>query len=89
MLSFILPKANYRRIFNKNHDLYQQDKNIIIKHGQLLTGTFNKAIVGPKKNSLIGTLWIDFGPKAASKFLSESQRLINCWLLKYGWSVGI
>ena len=49
----------------------------------------NKSIVGAKKGSLIGCIWIDYGPEATKTFLSFSQKLIICWMLNYGWTVGI
>lgn len=32
----------------------------------------NKSIVGPKKGSLIGCIWIDYGPDKIKDFLSFS-----------------
>jgi len=49
----------------------------------------NKSIVGPKKGSLIGCIWIDYGPKKTTDFLSYSQKLIVNWMVGYGWTVGI
>lgn len=42
-------------------DFYFKDDSIIIKKGEHLVGTMNKNIVGAKKGSLIGCIWIDYG----------------------------
>ena len=73
ILSFIIPKMNYVRIRGKEEKtFYKHDESIIIKKGELLVGTMDKSIVGPKKGSLIGCIWIDFGPKKTKDFLSYS-----------------
>lgn len=65
------------------------DDSIIIKKGEHLVGTMNKNIVGAQKGSLIGCIWIDYGPAETKNFLTYSQKLIINWMLSYGWTVGI
>lgn len=57
----IIPKMNYVRLGEDGH-FYSKDNSIIIQNGELLVGTLHKGIVGPTKGSLIGAIWIDFGP---------------------------
>ena len=92
IISFIIPQMNYYRALGDKEEiktLYPSEKHIIIRNGQLLVGSLNKSIVGNKKGSLIGCLWIDFGPNHTKNFLTYSQRLVNCWLLTHGFTVGI
>lgn len=49
-----------------------KDDSIIIKKGEHLVGTMNKNIVGAKKGSLIGCIWIDYGPAKTRDFLTYS-----------------
>jgi DNA-directed RNA polymerase II subunit RPB1 len=92
IISFIIPKMNYYKGLGDESEglhLYPNDQHVIIRNGQLLVGNLNKSIVGNKKGSLIGCLWIDFGPTETKNFLTYSQRLVNCWLLGHGFTVGI
>ena len=90
ILTFIIPKINYMmKSDGSSKDFYFKDTSIIIKKGEHLVGTISKSIVGPKKGSLIGCLFIDYGPHKTNQFLTSSQKLINCWMLTYGWTVGI
>ncbi len=52
---------NYTRLSDDN-PFYSKDTSIIIQNGELLVGTLHKGIVGPTKGSLVGAIWIDFGP---------------------------
>lgn len=53
-------------------DFYFKDDSIIIKKGEHLVGTMNKNIVGAKKGSLIGCIWIDYGTEETKNFLTYS-----------------
>jgi hypothetical protein len=33
-------------------------------------------------------IWLDFGSEVASYFLSNTQKIVNNWLSKHGFSVG-
>jgi DNA-directed RNA polymerase II subunit RPB1 len=89
ILTFIIPKINYLIKRSDSSKFYFGDTSIIIKKGEHLVGTMNKDVVGPKKGSLLGCLWIDYGPDVTNKFLTSCQKLINCWMLVCGWTVGI
>ena len=90
ILSFIIPDINYKRVREEGPgSFYARDESIIIRRGEHLVGTMNKSIVGPKKGSLIGCIWIDYGPENTRDFLSYSQKLIVNWMVGFGWTVGI
>ncbi len=65
----IIPKLNYSKISDEEN-IYDKDTSVIIKKGHLLVGTLNKGIVGPTWGSLVGVIWIDFGPEATKLFLT-------------------
>lgn len=91
ILSMVIPEINYERLADADvvEDLYDSDEAVIIRKGKILTGIFKKKIVGNTPGSLIGCLWIDFGSDKTRDFMTYSQKIINCWLLKSGFSVGI
>lgn len=45
--------------------------------------------MGPTRGSLVGVIWIDFGPEQTKQFLTFSQKIIICWMLSYGWTVSM
>lgn len=90
IISMIIPQINY--IKHKEEDdpnFYSKDISVIIKRGELLVGTMSKPIVGSVKGSLIGCIWIDYGPDVAKNFFTFAQRITNNWLLLHGFTVGI
>ncbi len=54
-----------------------------------MIGEFTKAIVGASSGGLVHLIWKESGPMACSDFLSSLQKIINCWLVDHGFSVGI
>jgi DNA-directed RNA polymerase II subunit RPB1 len=90
IISMIIPKINYIKSNESDEkNFYERETSVIIKRGELLVGSFSKPIVGSTKGSLIGCIWIDYGPDEAKNFLSYAQRIINNWLLLHGFTVGI
>lgn len=90
IISMIIPQINY--IKHRSEDtknFFENDETVIIKRGELLVGSLSKPIVGSTRGSLIGCIWIDYGPEATNNFLSYSQRIVNYWLLLHGFTVGI
>jgi DNA-directed RNA polymerase II subunit RPB1 len=80
-------------VFDSERDdpkkFHSNDRNVIIKRGELLVGTLSKRHVGHVRGSIVGCIWLDYGPDATKNFLSYAQRMINNWLLVRGFSVGI
>ncbi len=62
---------------------------MLIQNGELLTGTLCKKTLGASGGSLIHVIWMEEGPEAARAFLSQTQYLVNHWLLQHGFSIGI
>lgn len=90
VLSLIIPKINYIRVNDDDaRSFYLDEASVIIKRGEFLAGLLGKAIVGNTRGSLIGCIWIDFGPDRAKNFFTDIQRIINNWLLISGFTVGI
>ena len=62
---------------------------VLIQNGELVTGTLCKKTLGTSGGSLIHVIWMEEGPEAARGFLSQTQYLVNHWLLQHGFSIGI
>jgi DNA-directed RNA polymerase II subunit RPB1 len=54
-----------------------------------LVGALCKPIIGATKASLVGCIWIDYGPEVCKNFLTSIQRIVNNWMLLHGMTVGI
>lgn len=90
ILSLIIPKINYiRPVESDAKEFYHDDHSVIIKRGELLVGIIHKAIVGNTRGSLMGCIWIDYGPEKTKDFFTYTQKVVNCWLLFNGFTVGI
>lgn len=73
---------------NENGALKEEPK-VIIQNGILLKGVINSKIIGTAYGSIGHELYRDPGPNAASRFITDLQRLINRFLIYNGFSVGI
>ena len=62
---------------------------MLIQGGELVMGTLCKKTLGASGGSLIHVIWMEEGPEAARAFLSQTQYLVNHWLLQHGFSIGI
>lgn len=90
VISMIIPQINYIKLYDADvENFYEKENSVIIKRGELLVGSFSKPIVGSTKGSLIGCIWIDYGPDECKNFLTYAQRIVNNWLLLHGFTVGI
>jgi DNA-directed RNA polymerase II subunit RPB1 len=94
LISSIIPNINMNKcVGNMGSDsinnLYLRDDTIIIRNGELLVGQLSKSSIGKSSGSLIQIIANDKNSTAASHFLSDIQRLLNDWILMYGFSVGI
>ena len=57
--------------------------------GELLAGTLCKKSLGAAPGGLVHTIWEEQGPDATRGFLSQTQTLVNYWLLQESFSIGI
>ena len=66
-----------------------QKGDVLIRKGVLLYGQLSKATLGSSANGIIDVMFRDFGPLKTVRFAGDVQRVVNQWLLKRGFSVGI
>ena len=99
VFSLLLPRIQYARYNERVQGSlarrFQQnwasltDKNILIKDGELLCGQLNKGQVGNTGGGLVHIIWKEFGADACRAFLSQTQCVINNWLVLHGFTVGV
>ena len=90
IISLILPKINYFRYSEDDaKSFFHNDESVIVRRGELLVGILNKTNVGPTRGSIIGCIWIDFGPEKTKDFFTYVQKIVNNWILFDGFTVGI
>lgn len=65
------------------------DTSILVKDGDLLCGVMSKRTVGATGGGLVHIVWRDRGPDACRDFLSNTQNVINNWLIHHGFTVGV
>tara|TARA_B100000787_G_C16198413_1_gene302816 strand:+ start:3062 stop:7594 length:4533 start_codon:yes stop_codon:yes gene_type:complete len=63
--------------------------DVLIRKGVLLYGHLGKATLGSSANGIIDVMFRDFGSLQTIRFTGDVQRVINQWLMKRGFSVGI
>ena len=75
LYSLIIPKAiNYK------------DKKIEIVNGKIKRGIVDGTIINKK---IITFTWDKYGDKITKDFIDNSQRLVTCWLMMFGFTVGL
>ncbi len=83
IFSLLLPsEVNY---FKSMDD----EDNIEIINGDLITGKCSKAVTGTSGGSLVHIIQNDLGRNSTKRFLTEIQGVTGTWLMKNGFSVGI
>lgn len=80
LYSLILPKINYK-ISGKTED-------VIVDNGKIVSGVFDKKVVGATGGGLIHVICNDINEDAAKDFMGNAQRMLNKWLKQEGFSVG-
>eukprot|EP00736_Rhodelphis_marinus_P003472 Rmarinus@m.16123 len=94
MFSQFLPKINRLGFSSTNPDgakdpISPGDTTVLIERGELLTGMLDKKSLGSSPGSIVHLAFLEFGPYEAARFLSQTQLLVNLWLLGVGFSIGI
>jgi len=95
IFSMILPNVNLVRTSNghpdeeKNPIICPTDTKVLIEQGEVLTGIIDKRTVGNSQGSLIHIIMKEHGHEATRNFLDLCQRVVNYWLLHYGFTIGI
>lgn len=91
LLSMTIPKGI--NITYKNNEkpspIDVTDENVLIENGELVHGTIVKNMAGSANNGLVHVIFRELGHIAARDFFSAVQRVVNYWLLHFGFSVGI
>ena len=83
IFSLLLPsEVNY---FKSMDD----EDNIEVINGNLITGKCSKAVTGTSAGSLVHIIQNDLGRDSTKRFLTEIQGVTGTWLMKNGFSVGI
>ena len=80
VMSMLLPYINY---FKKD-----KKEDIKIVNGELISGVFNKSLVGSSGGGLVHMITNDLDESHAKQFLDTIQCFINTWLRYEGFSVG-
>ena len=65
------------------------DRNVLVKNGELLSGLVIKSSVGAQPGGLVHIVWKDLGPERCKIFMSDTQNLVNNWLVGNGMTVGV
>lgn len=62
---------------------------VIIHNGHFVSGQLNKATMGASTGSLTHHVLLSSGNTRAVEFMGDAQRVVNRWLMEYGFSIGI
>jgi len=83
IFSLLLPtEVNY-------HKSVDDDDDILIVNGKLMSGKCDKAVTGRGSGSLVHIIRNDLGCKYTKQFLTDIQGVTQSWLLKNGFGVGL
>lgn len=67
----------------------ESEELVQIVGGELIEGILGKAMLGPKKGSLVHRIRQDIGDVAAMNFLTDAQNIVRAWMHTQGFSVGL
>jgi DNA-directed RNA polymerase II subunit RPB1 len=59
-----------------------------VRDGELVEGTIDKKTIGSGMGGLIHTAWLDAGFEANARFMSQTQKVVNYWVLQSSFSIG-
>lgn len=62
---------------------------VIIEHGELISGILSKDTLGNKTGSLMHVIAAEFGYDTARDFYGNIQKVVNNFLMIEGHSIGI
>jgi DNA-directed RNA polymerase II subunit RPB1 len=90
LVSMIIPKTVYLHVPSEGHaDSPLNDDGLLVHGGDLLFGLLTKKNVGATSGGIIHVIFNELGWEAALNFFNGCQRVVNYWLLHYGFSIGI
>ena len=70
-------------------DLFYNVGEVLIVDGILIAGNLKKEHIGASHNSIIQILHKNYGTKRTVDFFTDTPRIINKWLMEYGFTVGM
>lgn len=65
------------------------ESKIVVRNGEIMTGRITKKAVGMSANNIVSAIYHDNGPTVASEFLSDASRLMDNYICRRGFSMGI
>lgn len=70
-------------------ELYYKNNRtgVVIEKGILIRGMLCKVTLGATSGGIVHSMYHSFGPQRTAEFLSDTQRLINRWLVHRGFSI--
>lgn len=83
LMSQIFPPLYFTELKNK------ADEKFIIENSNIISGSIDKNVIHNISKGILPTLFHDYGPNEARRFLDNLQRMVCRWLLTAGFSVGI
>ena len=86
LLSLLLPDSLH---FNPSIEPDLNDDKVRIRHGECVTGRWDKKLLGANERGLIHRLATLEGNKRACEFISHLQFLTNNWMTGHSFSIGI
>jgi DNA-directed RNA polymerase beta' subunit len=91
VISTVLPPIN---LVKKNDSYNDSDplnyQNVVkIVQGKVVSGVFDKSVLGGKEQGIIHLIYNEYGPQRAKEFLDNITRIITNWILMSGFSVGV
>lgn len=93
IFSMVLPHINLERKVrgaDKNVDFFdRKERVVLIRGGVLLCGAMCKQTLGLSSGGVIHLIALDFDGDRACVFMSDIQRIVNEWLARRGFSVGL
>jgi len=91
VFSMFCPDISYEgrsKTHSKTAVFNSYDSEVIIRDGKLLCGIMDKKAMGTAANGLVHTTWLERGPDEARKFLNETQKIVNHWIVNNSFSIG-
>jgi DNA-directed RNA polymerase II subunit RPB1 len=90
ILSMAIPKGIHIQRFDDGTNLaLPKDNGMLIVDGEIMFGVVDKKTVGATGGGLIHTVMREKGPQVCAQLFSSIQKVVNYWLLHYGFSIGI
>ncbi|KAL7666370.1 DNA-directed RNA polymerase subunit [[Candida] zeylanoides] len=90
ILSMAIPKGIHIQRFDDGTNLASpKDNGMLIVDGEIMFGVVDKKTVGATGGGLIHTVMREKGPQVCAQLFSSIQKVVNYWLLHYGFSIGI